>query len=247
MKMWTRFRSNPGILAPHGSHPGRALLRFLRLATGLAVAFAAFVLASVSSAGADLDTVIAGLQKRYALVESIGADFLQTYRAPGIEQTESGTLIMKKPGLMRWEYRVPEVKFFIADGRETYLYTPEDRQVLIRRFSAAELHSTPLQFMLGQGDIRRSFEVAWEQGPGPNADGAFVLRFMPRAAEADYAYVVIECDARSFDMRKMVIRERTGNTSEFALSNLKTNMKVDGKQFQFKLPKGVEVVRLDDK
>jgi outer membrane lipoprotein carrier protein len=245
--MWIRLRTNLGILTPHGSYPGRALLRLLRLGTGLAVAFAAFVLASVSSAGADLDAVIAGLQKRYALVESIGADFLQTYRAPGIEQTESGTLIMKKPGFMRWEYRVPEVKLFIADGRETYLYTPEDRQVLIRRFSAAELHSTPLQFMLGQGDIRRSFEVAWERDPGPNADGAFVLRFTPRAAEADYAYVVIECDARSFDMRKMVIRERTGNTSEFALSNLKTNMKVDGKQFQFKLPKGVEVVRLDEK
>jgi outer membrane lipoprotein carrier protein len=247
MRMLIRFRSNAVILAPRGSHPGGALLRLLRPGTGLAVAFAAFIPASVSSAGADLDAVIAGLQKRYALVESIGADFLQTYRAPGIEQTESGTLIMKKPGFMRWEYRAPEFKLFIADGRETYLYIPEDRQVLIRRFSAAELHSTPLQFLLGQGDTRQSFEVAWEQDPGPNTRGAFVLRFTPRAAEADYAYVVIECDARSFDMRRIVIRERTGNTSDFALSNLKTNIKVDGRQFQFKLPKGVEVVRLDEK
>ena len=100
---------------------------------------------------------------------------------------------------------------------------------------------------MGQGDIRRSFEAAWERGPGPNADGAFVLRFTPRSAEADYAYVVIECDARSFDMRRIMIRERTGNTSDFALSNLTTNMKVDGKLFQFRLPKGVEVVRLDEK
>lgn len=247
MKMWIRFRSNSGISAPHGSLPGRARLRLLRLGTGLAMTLAACVPVSVSSSGASLDAAVAGLQKRYALVESIGADFRQIYRAPGIEQTESGTLVMKKPGFMRWEYRAPEVKLFIADGRETYLYTPEDRQVLIRRFSAAELHSTPLQFLLGQGDIRQSFEAAWERDPGPNADGAFVLRFTPRAAEADYAYVVIECDARSFDMRRIVIRERTGNTSDFALSNLKTNMKVDNKQFQFKLPKGVEVVRLDEK
>ena len=247
MRKLIRFRSDSGIRASRGLHPGSAVIRLLRPGTGIAVALAALLLPSISLAGADLNAVISGLQQRYALVKSIGADFIQTYRAPGIEQIESGTLIMKKPGFMRWEYRTPEVKYFIADGRETYLYSPEDRQVLVRRFSAVELHSTPLQFLLGQGDIRRSYEVAWERDQGVNGDGAFVLRFTPRATEADYAYVVIECDARSFDMRKMVIRERTGNTSEFALSNLKTNMKVDDKQFQFKLPKGGEVVRLDDK
>jgi outer membrane lipoprotein carrier protein len=195
----------------------------------------------------DLSAAIAGLQRRYASVDSIQADFRQTYRGPGVDQTESGALVMKKPGLMRWEYRDPEVKLFVADGRDTYLYTPEDRQVLVSRFTADDLRSTPLQFLLGQGDIRGSFKVGWEPDPAVRADGGILLRLTPRSAGTDYAYVIIECDGRSFDLRRIVIQERTGNTSEFVFNNVRTNVKVDSKQFRFKIPKGVEVIRVDEK
>ena len=195
----------------------------------------------------DLASAIAGLQRRYAAVNTMRADFLQTYRAPGVDQTESGTMTMKKPGLMRWEYREPEIKLFVADGRDTYLYTPEDRQVLVQRFTAADLRSTPLRFLLGQGDIEGSFFVSWEPDLKPMAVGTLLLRLTPRSAETGYAHVTIECDGRSFDVRRMVIHERTGNTSEFVFRNLQTNVKIDNRQFQFKIPKGVEVVRLDEK
>lgn len=198
-------------------------------------------------AQADLTAAVAGLQRRYAAVVTIQAEFRQTYRAPGINQTESGIVTMKKPGLMRWEYRDPEIKLFVADGRDTYLYTPEDRQVLVRRFTADDLRSTPLQFLLGHGDIRRSFDVSWETDSAFKASGDILLRLTPRATETDYAYVVIACDAASFDLHRIVIREPIGNTSEFVFNKLKTNVKVDSKQFQFKIPKGVEVVRLDEK
>lgn len=196
---------------------------------------------------ANLDAAIAGLQQRYANVGTLEAAFRQTYRGPGVDETESGIMYMKKPGLMRWEYRDPEVKLFIADGRDTYLYTPKDRQVLVRRFSAADLRSTPLQFLLGQGDIRQTFEVSWEPEPAGGTRGSLRLRLTPLAAESDYAYVTIECDAHSFDVRRIEIHEPTGNVSEFELSQMKTNVKVDSRQFQFKIPKGVEVVRLDEK
>lgn len=210
---------------------------------GLAVSFASPGL----YAQGDLAAAIAGLQRRYATVDSISAEFRQTYRAPAVNQTESGTVFMKKPGLMRWEYRNPEVKLFVADGRDTYLYMPEDRQVLVQHFTADDLRSTPLQFLLGQGDIRRNYDVSWESVAGYNAGATSRLRLTPRAAASDYAYVVIAYDSASYDLRGIVIRERTGNTSEFEFDNLKTNVRVDSRQFQFKIPKGVEVVRLDEK
>ena len=104
-------------------------------------------------------SAIAGLQQRYAAVNTVTTDFVQTYRAPGMDQTESGTLWMKKPGLMYWEYRLPETKFFYADGRRTYLYVPEDRQVMVRSFTEEDLHSTPLEFLLGKGKILESFDA----------------------------------------------------------------------------------------
>ena len=194
-----------------------------------------------------LREAIGALQKRYGSVRTIQGSFQQHYRAPGIEQSEAGVFWMKKPGLMRWEYKFPEAKLFIADGRETYLYTPGERQVMVRRYSPSELRSTPLQLLLGQGDIAKSFNGAWETEIRPKLQGTVVMRLVPRIAETDYAYLVLEVDERSSEIRRIVIREMTGNTSEFILTDLATNIRADEKQFQFKVPRGVEVVRLDEK
>jgi outer membrane lipoprotein-sorting protein len=58
---------------------------------------------------------------------------------------------------------------------------------------------------------------------------------------------VLELDRRTFELRRIVIRELTTNTSEFILTDLATNVKVDDSQFRFKIPRGVEVVQVDDK
>ncbi len=194
-----------------------------------------------------MGAVVDGLQKRYQAVNTITADFRQTYRAPGVEQEESGVFWMKKPGLMRWEYRQPEVKLFIADGHSTYLYMPDERQVMVSRFNAAELHSTPLRFLLGEGDIASAFAASPEVEEKAKLPGTLMLRLVPRAHEPEYSYVVLEVDARTFDVHRIIIRERTGNTSEFQLTNVKTNLKVNDRQFRFSIPKGVEVVHLDEK
>ncbi len=194
-----------------------------------------------------LDGAIAGIQKRYEEVESIRADFRQSYRSTAIDRSESGSMEMKRPNLMRWEYRVPVTKLFVADGRDTYLYTPEDRQVLVRRYSADDLRGTPLQIFLGREDIRQNFEVAWETEQEPLIQGAILLRLVPRADTPEYAYTVIECDEGTYDVRRVILRERTGNTAEFIFSNVQTNVRIDNRKFQFKIPKGVEVVRMDEK
>jgi outer membrane lipoprotein carrier protein len=209
----------------------------------------AFLLGLMTAPGADdsVPALVAKLQQRYAAVNTVSADFRQTYRAPGVDMSESGTFWMKKPGLMRWEYREPETKLFIADGRDTYLYNPQDRQVMVRRFSASELHGTPLQFLLGRGDILKSFFVSREPASAARIQGTLLLRLVPREEDATYSYFVLECDENTYDLRRIVIRERTGNTSEFVLTNLVTNIKTETGKFEFRIPKGAEVIRLDEK
>jgi outer membrane lipoprotein carrier protein len=199
----------------------------------------------VNRSAADLSATVTRIQQRYAAVQNFRAEFTQHYRAPGIEQTESGTLYMKKPGLMRWEYRDPEVKLFVADGRNTYLYTPADRQVIVQRFTPDDLRSTPLQFLLGKGNLTSSYDVSWESAPA--GAGELLLRLTPRDRDSEYSFLVIACDRGTFDLRRLVIHERAGNTSEFVFSRVETNLKLENAQFEFKIPKGVEVVRLDVK
>jgi outer membrane lipoprotein carrier protein len=194
---------------------------------------------------ADLGDVISELQKHYAAVETVQGEFRQLYRAPGINREESGSFWLKRPGLMRWEYRVPEEQLFVADGRQSYLYVPSDRQVTIQPFTIADLHNTPLEFLLGSGDIKKSFAVSWENEFKPKVEGTFVVRLIPHRKDAGYAYLVLELDARTFDLRRIVIRESSGSTTEFILSKVSINEKVDKKKFRFNTPKGVEEIRLN--
>lgn len=192
----------------------------------------------------DAEAVAAGLQRRYASVATVAGNFQQTYRAPGIDQVESGVFCLKKPGLMRWEYRKPEEKLFIADGRESFLYAPQDRQVTVQPLTASDLHGTPLELLMGAGDIRKSFAVSWETDLKPKSGHSYLIRLTPRESEAAYAFLVLELDQETYDLRRILTRESSGNTSEFFLTDMTTNVKIEDKSFRFKPPKGVEVIRI---
>jgi outer membrane lipoprotein carrier protein len=194
----------------------------------------------------DLEDAIAGLQRRYASVDTVTGNFQQTYRAPGIEQVESGVFWLKKPGLMRWEYRRPEEKLFVADGRESFHYVPQDRQVYIQAFSASDLHDTPMEFLLGAADIQKSFTVSWEKEFKRKSEHTYLIRLTPRTYEAEYSFLVLEFDQKTWELQRVLIREASGNTSEFVLTGVTTNVKIENSMFKFKPPKGVEVIRLGD-
>jgi outer membrane lipoprotein carrier protein len=147
---------------------------------------------------------------------------------------------------MRWEYRSPEEQLFIADGHESFFYVPEDRQVTIQPLSPADLHNTPLEFLLGARNISESFAVSWETEFKPKAEHTVLIRLTPHATGAAYRFVVLELDGATFDVRRIIVCEPTNNTMEFLLSDVKINEKIDKKQFQFNRPKGVEIIRLDD-
>ena len=55
----------------------------------------------------DVKTLAAAVDTHYNHLHSLAAEFTEVYRGSGMERTETGTLKLKKPGKMRWEYRSP--------------------------------------------------------------------------------------------------------------------------------------------
>ncbi len=194
----------------------------------------------------EMDAVLERLQKRYASVHTVSADFRQNYRAPGIDQTESGTFWLKRPGFMRWEYRHPEEKLFLTDGREAFLYVPEERQVTVQPFTMDEMRRTPLRFLLGSADIQTGFTAAFGMEYQPAFEDTLLIRLAPQAGDAEYSFLLLELDRETCDIRRIVIHEQSGNTSEFVFVNLLFNVKVDDSKFRFRIPKGIEVIRLEN-
>jgi outer membrane lipoprotein carrier protein len=186
------------------------------------------------------DALARALQQRYQGVKDFSADFSQSYRG-GVLRTqtvEQGTVSVKKPGLMRWEYLKPEKKEFVSDGRKTYLYVPQDKQVIVND-ADIEGVSTSSLFLAGKGDISRDFTAAYADTPVP---GTVALKLTPRRRQPDYDYLVVALDPASLQIRGLLTHDAQGGDSTLTFTNLKENQGISDKVFTFRIPRGVDVV-----
>lgn len=179
------------------------------------------------------------LESRNREVRDLTARFTQTYRSGALGRTlvERGTLAIKRPGRMLWEYQDPEKKLFVSDGTTSYFYVPADRQVIVRE-QAAE-RGVAVSLLSGQSDILDEFEAALEEDAG---DGVTRLRLTPRRPDPDVQSVSLELDER-LRIRVLSIEDVQGNTSRFRFEAYRENLGLPDRLFRFDVPHGVEVIQ----
>jgi outer membrane lipoprotein carrier protein len=230
------------MLRPFSLSRGRfwPLLVTLLLSAGIARAQSKAEPSQSGGARPAPDVLARSLQQRYQGIKDFTGDFSQTYRG-GVLRTrsvEEGTVTVKKPGLMRWQYLKPEKKEFVSDGRKTYLYIPQDRQVIVSD-ADAEGSSTSALFLAGKGDITRDFTAEYASSPVP---GTLALKLTPRRRQPDYEYLVVAVDPVSLQIRGLLTHDGQGGDSTLTFMNLKENQGISDKVFAFRIPRGVDVV-----
>ena len=184
------------------------------------------------------------LQRHYDGIRDFSADFTHTYRGGVLKKqlTERGHLLVKKPGRMRWEYKTPEDKLFLSDGMKTYLYLPADRQVMVGSMPKEDLATTPVLFLTGKGNLTRDFTVLSVDAPPGLPAGTRSVKLTPRQAQPDYDWLVLSVDPASLVLRGLMTTDSQGGTSTFSFTNLKENLGLADKTFEFKIPRGVDIV-----
>ena len=199
-----------------------------------------------SSLANEVEQVTALLQEKYDTMESFSATFTQTLINQALNQTreEGGILYMKRAGMMRWEYQYPEQKLFISDGKTIYWYLPQEKMVQTLKLEDMEGEQTPVLFLAGKGNLKRDFIVEPLPPGSTPPEGSYQLVLTPRRGEESYQKLILEVDARSYQVRRMVLLDLIGNITEYRFSNIKENLKLSERLFQFKIPKGVEVYPL---
>ena len=191
------------------------------------------------------DAIARALQDRYQGIRDFSGEFTQTYRSSALrtESREQGTVTIKKPGRMRWIYTRPERKEVISDGSQMYVYLPEDKQVLVSAVPADGGATTSALFLAGKGDIVRDFIPAFADSPIP---GTLALELKPRRNDPDFEYLVVIIDPATLQIRGLTTRDRQGGESAITFLKLKENQGISDKEFVFRIPRGVDVVRTDD-
>jgi periplasmic chaperone LolA len=180
-------------------------------------------------------------------MQGLAANFVQVYAgADGRVIRETGHLLLKRPRKARWEYESPERKLFVSDGKKVFFFVYGEKNATASSIKETVDPQIPFLFLLGRGDLRRDFsriEIAAGE-PSINA-GNLVLRLFPKRAPEEFKQLLVEVSPGTFDVRRMVIFERSGARMEFLLSNVRENFVAPDTQFQFTPPPGVTLKRGD--
>jgi outer membrane lipoprotein carrier protein len=197
---------------------------------------------AVAANAQDVHQLAHAVDEHYNHLRTLQTDFTEIYRGDGAERTESGTLWLKKPRKMRWEYRSPREKLFISDGKVVWFYLPEERQVRKTEFRKLDDLRSPIAFLLGKTKLENELQglsKVVDQAPGDPADT--LLRGVPKAMADRISEVLLEVTP-SRQLARIVLMGVDGASTEFRFANPKENIEVSDSRFQFTPPPGIEIV-----
>ena len=187
----------------------------------------------------------AKIDARYNRMKSLRADFTENYSGAGIDRTESGTLWLKKPGKMRWDYTSPRQKIFLIDGHTAWFYVPGERQA--RRTTLKNLDDlrSPLRYLLGRTHLDKELRgLSLAVDVTPEKAGDEVLRGVPVGMEDRVSEVLLESDPQGY-LRRIEMDELDGSKTVFQLNQQQENPAIPDGEFHFTPPAGVEVLQSD--
>jgi outer membrane lipoprotein carrier protein len=217
---------------------GRRKSRPLGLATLL------LFLASLAAA-ATAPEVAARVDQRYNHLETLQADFTETYRGAGVSKTESGVLWLKHPGKMLWEYREPQAKIFVSDGKSAWFYVPGERQARKAAVKKLDDLRSPLRYLLGKTKLEKELSgLSLAVDVTPVVPGDMVLRGVPKGMEDRVSSVLIEVTPKA-EIARIVVNEVDGASTEYRFDNQRENQPIADERFRFSPPAGVELIETE--
>jgi outer membrane lipoprotein carrier protein len=191
-----------------------------------------------AQSGPTAQEVAASLQKKYDTIRDFSADFVQRYEGGPLKRKreERGTLFVKKPGKMRWNYKAPDEKVFVSNGMRMYQYFPLENRVIVS--PPPDDDEAAVLFLSGRGNLTRDFDVTFGESTSPTS---WTLRLLPKTPQPSYDWLEVTAARETLRLEGLTVGEKQGSRSTFQLSNFKENPGLADKQFDFSIPRGAEV------
>ncbi len=181
--------------------------------------------------------ILRKVDDHYNHLSSLRTHYTEHYSGMGMDRVEEGTLLLKKPGRMRWNYADPVGKVFVLDGKFAWFYSPGDSQA--QRIPAKELDDlrSPLRFLLGHTELKKELDgiVVAPVGTG------FRISGVPKGMAQRVKMLTLEVTAAG-SITGMKLEEVDGAVTEFAFTGMVENVPVKDGDFVFVMPAGVSVV-----
>ncbi len=211
---------------------------------------------------ADVKEVVATLEKGYQQLADMQADFSQrtTIAAMKREERGAGEVFLKKPAsaaaMFRFNYSKPKQQI-VANGKTLWYYLPDNKQVMVGDVSGMFEggNGIALSYLTGMGSVSRDFTVTFS-GTGRDKQGDYLLELVPRKKSQAMTKLLLTISAKAveqyqangqieepFPILASVLFDPMGNQTRIEFSKIKVNKGIGNDRFNFKVPKGVEVIK----
>lgn len=183
------------------------------------------------------DATSEALQAKLNAIRTMSASFNQVVNAKKREiSRSSGTMALLRPGHFRWQTKKPMEQLVVADGDHLWIYDVDLEQVTVRKQEKG-IGGTAALFLSGYDDtVARDFDVTRQQ-EGNN--DYFDLHAKSNKANFQRVKLIFVGN----ELHGLELFDQLGQRTVVTLSNIKNNPKLASTLFQFKPPKGVDVVR----
>jgi outer membrane lipoprotein carrier protein len=189
-------------------------------------------------ADARLEDLLQQVEARYNHAKTLEVSFQEQYTRPGqIRRTESGRLLLRKPGRMLWEYDQPKGKQILTDGKNLYLYSPDTHEVEKTKMQETADMRAPLAFLLGKLNFQKDFKNIQA-----TSEGAVTrITAQPKTDNLPYSSVEFTVEPGGV-IREVKVTGYDNSTLDFTFDQERMDPPLEAKLFQFRLPAGAKLV-----
>ena len=191
-----------------------------------------------------VDDILRCVEKRYS-GSGFSARFFQAsiLQAMKITDTANGRAFFKKPGMMRWEYTLPDRQQIITDGTTLWIYRPDDKQVKVGVFPSFFGDGKGAGFLADIRLLRRKFEIT----PAPETDPLLhTLRLKPVEGSMDVSEIYLHITKSEYIVKQVITYNVYGDKTAIDLIDSTFDAIPADHLFALSIPEGADVLTLDE-
>ena len=191
-----------------------------------------------------LETVLSGVEQHY-LSSGFSARFVQTstIKVMEISDTATGRILVKPPGKMRWEYETPDPQLIISDGKNLWVYRPEDNQVMEGQSPSFFGDGKGAGFLSDIKQIRGKFDIQMEKAEDPSQ---YLLKLIPQANTLELSLIYLFISRENFNLVRIVTYNAYEDETRVDFSDIQFDPDIDDSLFTFAAPKGTDIFQIDE-
>lgn len=184
------------------------------------------------------------IQAFYAHTKDFSATFAQhyAYLAMGRAEDSAGTVRVKKPGFVRWDYEKPEARSIYLAGKTLWIWKPEDKEANVNRAFGGDQLSSAFTFLWGKGDLLKEFAPRAVARPDglPAGDALELTPLKPVTGVVKLLFIV----GKDGQVLASVVTNPQGDVNQIVFSAAKVDQGLADEVFRFEPPKGAYVQEL---